>query len=60
MEEEKKQLLEQFVAGCQALNLSMEECVQLAAHNLIGAVSAYGQTYAKVEIPDVGVVEVQC
>lgn len=56
----KKELVEQFICGCQKLGLSVEESVDLAARNLIGAVAASGKSYAKIEVDNVGVVEVEC
>lgn len=56
----KKKLVEDFIAGCQELGLSAEESVDLAARNLIGAVSTSGKSYAKIEVENVGVVEVDC
>lgn len=60
MDTAKKKLVEDFIAGCQELGLSAEECVDLAARSLIGAVSASGKSYAKIEVENVGVVEVDC
>ncbi|ENM5835044.1 hypothetical protein NTH44_003135 [Vibrio metoecus] len=56
MDTAKKALVEQFISGCQELGLSVEESVDLAARNLIGAVTASGKSYAN----NVGVVEVEC
>jgi hypothetical protein len=60
MDTAKKELVEQFISGCQELGLSVQESVELAAHNLIGAVTASGKSYAKIEVDNVGVVEVEC
>ncbi len=56
----KEMLVEQFVSGCEELGLSDEECVDLAARNLIGAVTAIGKSYAKIEIDNVAIVKVEC
>lgn len=60
MAKSKKELVEQFISGCQELDLSVEESVELAACNLIGAVNASGKSYAKIEIVNMGIVEVEC
>ncbi|MCG9575423.1 hypothetical protein L1D14_04150 [Vibrio tubiashii] len=60
MTPDKQELVEQFVSGCQELGLSAEESVDLAARNLIGAVSVSGQNYAQIEVEGVGIVEVDC
>ncbi|WP_240207706.1 hypothetical protein [Vibrio sp. CyArs1] len=56
----KQKLVQEFVSGCMELNLSVEEMLELAAHNLIGAVNASGKSYVKIELDNVGVVEVEC
>lgn len=60
MDTAKKELIQQFISGCQEIGLSLEECVDLAARNLVGVVSASGKSYAKIEVDNVGVVEVEC
>lgn len=60
MDLEKKKIIEQFIDSCQKLGLPVEECVDLAARNLVGVVSASGKSYAKIEIDGSGTVEVEC
>lgn len=60
MDSAKKKLVEQFISGCEELGLSVAESVDLAARNLLGVVAASGRSYAKIEVDNVGVVEVEC
>ncbi|MGF1827512.1 hypothetical protein [Vibrio splendidus] len=60
LDSEKIKIVEQFISGCQQLGLSMEDSVELAAKNLIGAVAATGNSHAKIEVNNVGTVEVDC
>lgn len=60
MDEAKQKIVMDFIRGCQELGLSEKECVDLAARNLIGAVSASGHSTAKIEIDSLGTVEVEC
>ncbi|MEZ8293463.1 hypothetical protein AB6D11_06370 [Vibrio splendidus] len=60
MELAKKEIVENFLNGCLELGMTLDESVDLAARNLIGAVQASGQTYIKIEIEQSGIVEVEC
>ncbi len=60
MDEAKQKIVMDFIRECQELGLSEKECVDLAARNLIGAVSASGYSTAKIEIDSLGAVEVEC
>lgn len=60
MDAAKQKIVMDFIQGCQELGLSVEEFVDLAARNLIGAVNASDQSTAKIEIDSLGTVEVEC
>ena len=55
---DKQNLAEQFISGCQDLNLSCDESVELAARIITAALISSGESYAKIEIDGVHVVEV--
>lgn len=50
MDTAKQKIVEQFISGCEELGLSPEECVDLAARNLIGATIASGNSHVRVEV----------
>lgn len=60
MDSAKKKVVEQFISGCEELGLSVAESVDLAARNLLGVVAASGRSHVKIEVDNVGVVEVEC
>ena len=60
LDTEKDKIVAQFISGCQQLGLSMEDSVELAAKNLIAVVVATGNDHAKIEVNNVGTVEVDC
>lgn len=60
MDNAKQKIVEQFISGCEELGLSPEECVDLAARNLIGATIASGNSHVRVEVDNMGIVEVEC
>lgn len=57
---EKKEIVETFIASCLAQGLSVHDSAELAAHLLLSTVSLSGASHRRIEIPDVGVVDVEC
>lgn len=57
---EKKEIVETFIAGCLAKGLTFDEAAELAAHLLCSTVSMSGSTSKRIEVVNVGAVEVEC
>ncbi len=60
MDPKKKELVEMFIQSCIEQGLTMDESAELSAHILISAVSANGKSHTRIEIANLGSVEVDC
>ncbi|MCW8336773.1 hypothetical protein, partial [Vibrio paucivorans] len=57
--EEQNVIAEQFILDRQAQGLSEEELIVISARVMVAAINASGRHYAKVDIENLGTVEVE-